>query len=198
MTEIVYNTNELNPPIKKQPEFEPYTLVAQNSDILGSKIKNFDFSDPNSDPIEIGSRLVETAKLHETFGIAANQCGLRHRVFVAGSDDNYVAFFNPEIILESKDTILIQETDLSNMGMLLSVKRPKSITVQFQDYTGEERTLQFDGLTSRIVQQCVDRLNGIGFEMRVSKLVLDRANKALEKKIKKFVKQNTYIKKARA
>ena len=125
MTEIVYNTNELNPPIKKQPEFEPYTLVAQNSDILGSKIKNFDFSDPNSDPIEIGSRLVETAKLHETFGIAANQCGLRHRVFVAGSDDNYVAFFNPEIILESKDTILIQETDLSNMGMLLSVKRPK-------------------------------------------------------------------------
>ena len=198
MNEIVYNTNELNPPVQTAPEFEPYTLAPQNSELLGSKIKIFDFGDPNHDPLEIGSRLVETAKLHNTFGITANQCGLRHRVFVAGSDDNYVAFFNPEIILESDDTILIPETDLSNMGLLLHVKRPKTITVNFQDYNGQEKTLQFDGLTSRIVQQCVDRLNGIGFEMRVSKLVLERANKALDKKVKKFVKQNTYVKRARS
>ena len=197
MQEIIYNTNELNPPAKIVPEFEPYTLAPQDAEILGSKIQIFDFGYPNHDPLEIGSRLVETAKLHNSFGVAANQCGERYRVFVAGADENYIAFFNPEIILESEETSLIPETDLSNMGLLLHVKRPKSVTVQFQDLNGQLQTLHFDGLTARIVQQCIDRLNGIGFEMRVSKLVLDRATKALDKKVKKFVKQNTYIKTVR-
>ena len=42
MNEIVYNTNELNPPVQTAPEFEPYTLAPQNSELLGSKIKIFD------------------------------------------------------------------------------------------------------------------------------------------------------------
>lgn len=175
------------------PEFKPYSLVDQNDSILTAKLKDFDFGNPNLDSIEIASRLVETAKFHRVYGIAANQCGLEHRVFVAGSDENFVAFYNP-IIISSDGEVLMQESDLSNMGLLLHVKRPKSIVLQYQDYNGETKLLQFDGLTARIIQQNIDRLNGIDFKSKVSFLVLERAKKALTKKVKKFIRTNTIIK----
>lgn len=200
--EFIYDTTSslstVGAPPPPEPDFKPYSLIQQNDQILTKKLKEFDFGDPNLDSAEIASRLVETAKYHRVYGIAANQCGLHHRVFVAGSDDNFVAFYNPIII--SSDSIdgevLMQESDLSNMGLLLHVKRPKSIVLQYQDYNGETKLLQFDGLTSRIIQQNVDRLNGIDFKTKVSPLVLDRAKKALNKKVKKFVRTNTIIKKA--
>ncbi len=175
-----------------EPQFKPYSLVDQNSSILSAKLKDFDFGDPTLDSIDIASRLVETAKYHRVYGIAANQCGLQYRVFVAGSDDNFVAFYNP-VIISSDGEILMQESDLSNMGLLLHVKRPKSIVLQYQDYNGETKLLQFEGLTARIIQQNIDRLNGIDFKSKVSQLNLERARKALNKKIKKFVRTNTMI-----
>jgi peptide deformylase len=54
---------------------------------------------------------------------------------------------------------------------------------------------RFDGLTSRIIQQGIDRLNGIDFKTKVSKFVLERAKTALNKKIKKFVKSHIITKK---
>ena len=175
-----------------EPQFKPYSLVDQNSSILSAKLKDFDFGDPTLDSIDIASRLVETAKYHRVYGIAANQCGLQYRVFVAGSDDNFVAFYNP-VIISSDGEVLMQESDLSNMGLLLHVKRPKSIILQYQDYNGETKLLQFEGLTARIIQQNIDRLNGIDFKSKVSQLNLERARKALNKKIKKFVRTNTMI-----
>lgn len=175
-----------------EPQFKPYSLVDQNSSILSAKLKDFDFGDPTLDSIDIASRLVETAKYHRVYGIAANQCGLQYRVFVAGSDDNFVAFYNP-VIISSDGEVLMQESDLSNMGLLLHVKRPKSIVLQYQDYNGETKLLQFEGLTARIIQQNIDRLNGIDFKSKVSQLNLERARKALNKKIKKFVRTNTMI-----
>jgi peptide deformylase len=179
-----------------EPEFKPYQLSDQDDSILRIKVKEFDFGNPTLDTVKIASRLVETAKYHNVYGIAANQCGLQHRVFVAGSDDNFVAFYNPEIITASGE-ILMQESDLSNMGLILNVKRPKSLTIQYQDYTGETKLLQFDGLTARIVQQNVDRLNGVDFKTKVSPFTLERAKKALDKKIKRFVRSNTLVRKLR-
>lgn len=195
--EFIYDTNSLvsatSDPVVQT--FKPYMLVEQNDPILTTKLKDFDFGDPNLDSIKIASRLVETAKYHRVYGIAANQCGLEHRVFVAGSDENFVAFYNP-VIISSDDEILMQESDLSNMGLLLHVKRPKSIVLQYQDYNGETKLLQFDGLTARIIQQNIDRLNGIDFKFRVSPFVRERAKKALNKKVKKFVRTNSIIRKA--
>jgi len=196
MNEMIYNTESVvnNEKYKPKQQSNPYTLVSEDDGILEKKVKPFDFSGPNMNPMEIAYRLIDTAKFHDSFCITANQCGIDVSLFVAGSGDNFVAFFNPEIILNSDDTSVTQETDLSNMGFLLTVKRPKSISIQYQDYTGEDKIAQFDGLTSRVIQQCVDRVNGIDFKMRVSKFVLDRAKIALNKRIKKFVKHNAYIK----
>ena len=199
MKEFVYNTasavSDSTEVSTSQPKYKPYLLVDESDCILIKETKPFSFSDLIVDPEDIGFRLVETAKFHNTFCVTANQVGLDYKVFVAGSGDNFVAFYNPEILTYSTETSVTQETDLSNMGFMLQVKRPTSISIQYEDYTGESKIAQFDGLTARIIQQCVDRLNGIDFKTKVSKLVLDRAKSSLDKRIKKFVKHNTYIKK---
>lgn len=199
MKEFVYNTadsaSNLTDVSISNPKYKPYLLVDENDCILKKETKPFSFSDLIVDPEDIGFRLVETAKFHNTFCVTANQVGLDCKVFVAGSGDNFVAFYNPEILTYSAETSVTQETDLSNMGFILQVKRPTSISIQYEDYTGETKIAQFDGLTARIIQQCVDRLNGVDFKTKVSKLVLDRAKLSLDKRIKKFVKYNTYVKK---
>jgi peptide deformylase len=81
------------------------------------------------------------------------------------------------------------------MGLLIAVKRPTTVIVSYQDFEGNEKMTRFDGLTSRIIQQGIDRLNGIDFKTKVSKFVLERAETALNKKIKKFVKSHIITKK---
>jgi peptide deformylase len=189
--EFIYNTNELTSvytPIELK--FKPYDLVSQTDPILTTKLENFDFGNPNLDTADISSRLIETAKLHNIFGVAANQVGLPYRVFIAGSGEEYVAFFNPVIISVSGGNIILPELDISNMGLQLHIKRPKDIVVQYQDYIGETKLVQFGGLTSRIIQQNVDRLNGIDFKTKVSKFNLERKQKSLNKKVKRFVRSN--------
>jgi peptide deformylase len=194
--EFIYDTSSSISTVNttpNEPEFKPYSLVDQNDSILTTELKLFNFGDPTLDSAEIASRLVETAKYHRVYGVAANQCGLTHRVFVAGSDDNFVAFYNP-VIISTEGEVLMQESDLSNMGLSLQVKRPEAVIIQYQDYNGETKLVRFEGLTSRIIQQNIDRVNGIDFKTRVSSFVLNRSKKSLNKKIKKFVRTNTMIK----
>jgi peptide deformylase len=195
-TELIYNTNQLTSTYDPQePKFEPYTLVSQENLCLVSKVDDFDFGNPHLDTGYIASRLIESAKFHDVFGVAANQFGLPYRVFVAGSGEEYVAFFNPVIVSVSGGDIILPELDISNMGLQLHVKRPKDIVVQYQDFNGETRLVQFCGLTSRIIQQNIDRLNGIDFKSKVSKFNLERKQKSLNKKIKRFVRSNIAISK---
>jgi peptide deformylase len=196
MNEFIYNTADVVAQTATPPEQQlaGYPLCDQRDSILTTKLKDFDFNDTTLNPEEIASRLIATCKYHKIYGIAANQCGLKHKVLVAGAEDNWVAFFNP-VIDEYFDEVMLQESDLSNMGLVLSVKRPKSITIVYQDFAGGNKVMRLEGLTARIVQQGIDRLNGIDFKTLVSKFVLERAEKALEKKIKKFVRSQMIIKK---
>lgn len=187
--EFIYNTDVINGlSSDSQLKFEPYLLVKQDDPILTTKLENFNFGNPTLDSVEIASRLIETAKFHNVFGVAANQFGLDYNVFVAGNQDEYVAFYNPVIVSYSSTCVILPETDISNMGLQLHVKRPQDIVLQYQDYNGETKLTQFSGLTSRIIQQNVDRLAGIDFKTRVSKFNLDRQQKALDKKIKRYVR----------
>jgi peptide deformylase len=195
MTDFIYNSEASLASTVPNDQLRPYQLVAQNDTILKQHTKPFDFGSVDLDPVLIATRLIETAKYHNSFCIAANQCGLPYNVFVCGHGEEYVAYFNSSIILYDDEEITIPEVDLSNMGLLLSVKRPKSIFIQYQDYEGLTKSVRLYGLTARIVQQCFDRVNGVDFKTRVSKFVLDRAKKSLNKRVKKFVRSNVIIKK---
>ena len=103
-------------------------LVPENDPILKQVMPHFDFSNPPTDPLQLASNLVDTCMKRNGFGLSANQCCLEYRVFVMGSEKEYVAMFNPELIESSKEQVLDVEGCLSFPLLALKIKRPKSTT----------------------------------------------------------------------
>ena len=65
------------------------------------------------------------------------------------------------------------------------VKRPKQVVIKYYDEDNEEKIETYEGVAARVILHEYDHMLGANFTMRVSKLKLERAFKALEKKIKK-------------
>ena len=61
--------------------------------------------------------------------------------------------------------------------------------IKYRDEKNEEHTETYEGVTSRVIQHEYDHMIGKNFTHRVSKMKLDRAIKAVEKKIKKYQRQ---------
>lgn len=182
MTEFVYDTSKITAAAVTPPKYTPYEIKN-----IFSHTHKFDFN--KDDPIEIASRLIETAKTYKSYSCCANQIGLDYSVFVAGYDNEFVAFFNPRIIDFSLDETLGKESDnITFPGLILNIYRSNNITVEYQDFEGNLLKHQFDGLTARVIQQCVQRLDGHTIDQNVSKLQFERANKALSKKVKAVVR----------
>jgi len=153
-----------------------FKLVSENDPILKEVIPEFDFNNPSVNPNAFASSLVETCIKHEGFGLSANQCGFRHRVFVVGAGDEYVAFYNPKIVSSSGSSKL-PEGCLSFKNLYLEIERPESIEVEYQDFTGAYKTGKFTGLTARCFQHELDHLNGVCYTSRVGPVALKMAYK---------------------
>jgi peptide deformylase len=153
-----------------------FKLVSENDPILKEVIPEFNFDNPPVDPNAFASSLVETCIKHEGFGLSANQCGFRHRVFVVGAGEEYVAFYNPKIVSSSGSTKL-PEGCLSFKNLYLEVERPETIEVEYQDFTGTHKTAKFSGLTARCFQHELDHLNGVCYTKHVGPVALKMANK---------------------
>lgn len=164
-----------------QPDIEILALVDENDPVLKSKTPEFDFQNPDVDPAEFASQLVETCKIKGGFGLAAPQVGVSSRVFVMGSDDNYVAFFNPKILNSSKETSLVAEGCLSFPMLALKVERPSEIEVEYQDFNGVTRTGIFTGLSAHCFQHELDHLDGICYTERAKPMALKMGLKKRQK-----------------
>lgn len=158
-----------------------FSLVPETHPALKKIIKEFDFTNPPINPTTFASSLVETCKKYGGIGLSANQCGYEHRVFVMGANDNFVAFFNPEITWSSKQTIKIEEGCLSFPDLFLAVERPAEIEVAYLDYMGQKKTAKFSGLTARCFQHELDHMNGVLYTHRVKPLSLQMALKKKKK-----------------
>ena len=175
---LVINTDawkEDLPLITKKVEIFP--LVPEIHPALKSALPEFDFKNPPVDPNTFASSLVETCKGHNGIGLSANQCGYNYRVFVMGTGDEYVAFFNPKIISVSEETIRMEEGCLSYVDLFLNIERPSVIEVEYQDFTGAIKTAKFAGLTARCFQHELDHMNGIVYTMHVKPLAMQMAMK---------------------
>jgi peptide deformylase len=161
----------------EQVKIEIFPLVPEHHPALKMKLPDFDFSNPPVDPNKFASSLVETCKKHNGLGLSANQCGYEHRVFVMGSGDNYVAFFNPEIVSSSEEVSKMEEGCLSFLDLFLTIDRPSSIKVKYQDYNGTEKETTFTGLTARCFQHELDHMNGIVYTHHAKPLALQMAIK---------------------
>jgi peptide deformylase len=93
-------------------------------------------------------------------GLAANQVGLSYRMFVMrGSPENF-ACFNPRVVYQDNELVSMEESCLSFPGLVVKVKRPKSIRARFSMANGDTRTETFNGMSARVFLHELDHLDG--------------------------------------
>lgn len=158
-----------------------FKLVPETDPILKEVLPEFDFSNPPVNPNEFASTLVETCIANKGYGLSANQCGFKHRVFVMGAENNYVAFFNPKIISMSKEESHMVEGCLSFPLLAINITRPKQIDVEYQDFNGEKKTATFAGLSARCFLHELDHMNGIVYTSRAKPMALQSGKKKRDK-----------------
>jgi peptide deformylase len=195
---IVFDTDAAvqNQPIMRQ--VKTFALVPENHPALHEVLPEFDFSNPPISANEFASTLVETCKLNKGIGLSANQCGFKHRVFVMGAGDEYVAFFNPKVVSMSDEMALMDEGCLSYPLLSLKINRPKEIMVEYQDFNGQIRNTKLTGISARCFLHELDHMNGIVYTSRVKPLAFEMAMKKRDKMfkmVKKMQKNLAKIKK---
>jgi len=155
------------------------------SKLVTASAPEFDFQNVPINPNSFASTLVETCKKYNGIGLSANQCGFEYRVFVMGSNDEYVAYFNPKI-LSSKGEAHMEEGCLSFPLLNLRITRPAEVEVEYQDFTGVTRTKTFTGITARCFLHELDHMNGMLYTSRVKPLALQFGLKKLDKIRRKY------------
>lgn len=149
-------------------------LVGEDHPLLRQKLEEFDFSAPPVDPIELTNNLIETMTAHRGLGLSASQCGLPYRAFVLWSEKPFVCF-NPRVVDQTTETTPLEEGCLSYPHLIVSIKRPISIKVRYQDATGEMQTQKLTGMSARVFLHELDHMNGVVFTSRANPIHLSRA-----------------------
>ncbi len=106
--------------------------------------------------------MIETMHHADGVGLAAPQIGVLKRVIVFDlyDEDGPMALINPRIIDQS-GLQMEEEGCLSLPGRHGVVKRPLSVTVQFEDLDGESYEITGDELLARVLCHEIDHLDGI-------------------------------------
>jgi peptide deformylase len=187
MSDIIkFNTEEaLNTSVPITPP-KIFGLVSEDHPILKEVLPEFDFTNPPVNPNEFASSLVETCKAHHGLGLSANQCGFNYRVFVMGAEDNYVAFFNPELINISKEEIHMVEGCLSFPFLALRITRPSEIGIRYQDFNGEWKGATLSGISARCFLHELDHMNGILYTSHAKPMALQSGMQKRNKLMKRI------------
>lgn len=121
-------------------------------------------------------------------GLAANQVDVLKRVIVVNIPSYAkLTLINPEIT-EVNGKAKTAEGCLSFPGIFQHVERPATISLKFQDTSGEWHELKdVTGLTAVCMQHEIDHLNGIVFTKRMSRLAANMTKKKMEKLNEKFI-----------
>ena len=158
-----------------------FKLLESDNSILKVKLED---CNPELNRQELKDNLIETMQHYEGIGLSANQVGVMERVFVMYNHvetKQIIACFNPKIIKEGEEKVLIDEGCLSFPGLWVKVNRPETIEVEYEDENGEKIQRELYGLQSRIFQHEYDHMEGSNFTEKVSKLKLDMAIKKQKK-----------------
>ena len=162
-----------------------YTLLENNNPVLTIPLSG---CSEDLDRKELKENMIETMKNFHGIGLSANQCGIMGRFFIMYSDvkkKKIIACFNPQIISEGTEMVLMDEGCLTYPGIWLKISRPDHIDCSFEDENGDLQEVTMMGLECRIFQHEMDHMEGTNFTNRVSKLKMDMAKKRAAKMKKK-------------
>ena len=105
-------------------------LVKHPDNILDEIMPEFDFGNPVIDPLDLEEHMVKLMAEENGIGLAANQVGVRARVFtmmtrnLTGVTEPF-AVFNPKVLAVGGEELQDYEGCLSFPNLLLSIKRPE-------------------------------------------------------------------------
>ena len=159
-------------------------LIQSPNSFLTRKVKPFDFNE--LDAKQVSGEMCQIMMAKNGLGLAANQVELDAQIFVMRPVENEAvtkpfAVINPVIMKVDSDTVLGKEGCLSHLGLLLNIRRPKTLVAKFLDIDAKECILEFSGIDARCFLHEYDHLQGIEFTERVSKLKLNMAKKKQQK-----------------
>jgi peptide deformylase len=148
-------------------------IVKHPNPILDEKMPEFDFANPVVDPVQLEKDMIEVMLANGGIGLAANQVGVRARMFVMGHPkfkEHAQAFFNPVIVGVTEDLLEEEEGCLSFPSIYAKIKRPRAVLVRFQNSKGETQEAEFFGTECRCFLHEFDHLEGITYKDRLSTL----------------------------
>ena len=170
-------------------KIEPLQVHDDTFHMLSVPISEFLGVLPNPSMTKLVRRLKMTMKLYSGLGLAANQCAVKERVFVIGTDQFQMACINPKVLESSEEIVKDTEGCLSFPAFFLSIPRPKWIEVEFTDENGQRKQTRLDGLTARCFLHELEHLNGVKFTSHVGSVAMLQAKRKQEKLIKKIVRR---------
>ncbi len=146
-------------------------LVGENDSILKEKIEEYDFEN-GIDHEKLALDMADIMFANDGLGLSAPQVGLRHRMFLIGDKEGTIACFNPKIVSSSEETTIGSEGCLSFPGLFLRIKRPKTVTVTFEDFNQNTHDMTFTDILARAFTHELDHLNGVIYTSYVNQFVL--------------------------
>jgi len=163
-------------------------IVPPTHPAFTKQIEQFEF-DGKTDPKELSQKMIEMMQKAGAAGLAANQLGLEHRVFVLNTKPDAIACFNPKIVHYSDKYAVNEEGCLTFPGLYVKIRRPAWIRVRYQEADGSIKTTTLNGLAARAFQHELDHLDGINYMTRAKKIHMDQAKrkqKLIERKLKRM------------
>ena len=142
------------------------TLIPSEDPLLHKKITKCSY---NLDRSKLSYTLNENMFHHNGVGLSANQIGIDERVFVMMVDletQETITCFNPKIIKESKDEVVMEEGCLSYPELYLEISRPSSIIIKYEDEGKNKIKTKLEGFIARVFQHEYDHMEGIDFTQR--------------------------------
>jgi len=139
----------------------------------------------NGDLDQLIDDMVETMYAAPGVGLAANQVGSPHRVFVANPSEDrdpstLLVLINPELV-ESEGEIVAEEGCLSIPDFREEVRRARRVLLRGLDRKGRPVEVEGEDLLARIFQHEMDHLNGVLFVDRLSPAKRDILLRKLKK-----------------
>jgi peptide deformylase len=135
----------------------------------------------DGDPTELVKAMTKIMFESGGIGLAAPQCGVKKRIFLMGNQEKLIVCINPEI-LESSGENRAQEGCLSFPKLWLTVKRPDTVKVKYQQLSGNIVEQELGELPARVFQHEFDHLDGVCFDTKVAKLGLQLAKERRKRK----------------
>jgi peptide deformylase len=165
-------------------------LIKFPDEILKKTMPEFDFNG-SLDAKIIEKEMIELMVKEKGIGLAANQVGLEARVLTIFPRDTSLeigpfAMFNPEIMEVSQEEITGIEGCLSFPDLVLPIKRPRMVVVQYLDNEENTCIIELKDTDARCFLHELEHLNGVCFIDKISKLKIEIARKKLAKLRKQY------------